>query len=143
MVILFAGLTVISPLDHDTVSHNTKLIFAAWSQRPLVVVLSVLLVPVVQALVFQVGILDGLARIGSPRWFWLAVSAHAFSVGLHHAMGWFAMLASAWVGLVFSGAYLAQRRRSFLRAGLMAAALQVGFAAIAVMLSVAAMPLAA
>lgn len=140
MAMLFAGLAAISPLDHDSVSRNAQLLSAAWAQRPLVVVVAVLLIPVVQALVFQLGILDGLARMGGPRWFWLAVSTLAFSVGLHHAMGWFAMLASAWVGLVFGGAYLVERGRSFLRASLMAVALQVGFATIAALLSVAATP---
>ena len=127
MFVLFAGLVLLAPLGSHAPPAVAKDLSIAWSEQPWTFASHVLLIPCAQALIFQVAILDGLARVGGPRWFWLVVSILAYSLGLHYAKGWFAMLLSAWLGLVYGAAYLAQRRRSLPRAAAMAAALQLGF----------------
>ena len=118
---LILGLALLAPLGGPGDDMKAQSLAADWSQRPLFFAAILLLMPILETLVFQTLFLDGFARLTRARWPWVFVSAMAFSVGLHYRAGWFPMLVSGWIGLVFSATYLGQRDRSFVRAFAVAA----------------------
>jgi hypothetical protein len=132
LAILFVGILLLGFLQDSDANPKAQSLQSAWAQAPWVVIASVALVPILETLAFQTLFLDGFARLTRARWPWVIVSALTFSVGVHYRAGWFPMLVSAWVGLVFSATYLGQRDRSFARAFAVTACLQVTFGVIGV-----------
>ena len=140
LAILFAGILLLGLLlQGPDANSKAQSLQSAWAQAPWVMIASVVLVPILQTLVFQVVFLDGFARLTRARWPWVIVSALTFSIGVHYRAGWFSMLASAWVGLVFSATYFGQRVSSFARAFAVTASLQITFAVIGVAVAILAL----
>jgi len=87
-----------------------------------------LVVPVLQALLFQTLAIDGLHRVTARGWPGWVASVLAYGPLLHWDSGTIVVVAATWVGAVFASTYLAQRAHGLLRAFAMAAGLQVVFA---------------
>lgn len=91
---------------------------------PLVLAAIGLALMAVEAAVFTLLPAELSRRFFKSVWPGLALGGGAYIVGVHWDNGWLGLATSAWIWLIVTAAYLLDRRRSLLRAGIQAVGLK-------------------
>ena len=111
------GLGLLAPGDGVVPAEMDRL-------SPLVLAAIGLALMAVEAAVFTLLPAELSRRFFKSVWPGLALGGGAYIVGVHWDNGWLGLATSAWIWLIVTAAYLLDRRRSLLRAGIQAVGLK-------------------
>ena len=111
------GLGLLAPGDGVVPAEMDRL-------SPLVLAAIGLALMAVEAAVFTLLPAELSRRFFKSVWPGLALGGCAYIVGVHWDNGWLGLATSAWIWLIVTAAYLLDRRRSLLRAGIQAVGLK-------------------